>query len=180
MAPTKHTTIEQTLEALDGARAALVDCGDPDVTIGPLEEVGRRAFMLTRALVHIKDLLDQLDLALPEAMPEPQLAIAGCGRLVKSKRTSTAWKDPEAADRMRDLLRKRVAKAIATNVATGEYDRHVEHVASLAAKEVMDAIGSFTNIVVAAQQRYEIDLRWFRVSHDVPTVQIAPEAGWIK
>jgi hypothetical protein len=180
MASTKHTTPEQTVEALDAARVQLLECGDPDISVGTVDELGRRLFALVRAKVHISDLIDQLELELPARLDEPIVAVTGCGKLVKTKKTSTVWKDEAAASRMRDLLRKRVAEKIATNLATGEVDKHTEHIAATAAKEVMDAIGSFSNIVVAAQQRYEIDLRWFRVTTDVDAVAVAPEAGWIK
>jgi hypothetical protein len=146
-------------------RRAAFDLGtldDDDVTDGSLDELGTRFILATRARDAAAELIDMLELALIDAMPEDVLSIAGVGALTRSEKRRSSWIGDSSADLMRSDLRRAVVAAVAVDRVTGEVDPLRQRIASLAVDEMYDAIGSFTTVLRPAQRRLGIDMNDYR------------------
>jgi hypothetical protein len=86
-------------------------------------------------------------------MDEDEVTFPGVGRLVRSEKLTTKWRDKSSGEQMRDDLATAVASAVALDVATGEVDPMKRNVALAAIRTAYEAIPSFNNLKVAGRKR---------------------------
>jgi len=162
--------------ALRRAAFDLSTIDSDDATTGTLAEVGTRYALAVEARAAAAELIDDLELALIDAMPDDVLTIAGVGVLTRSEQRRSEWLDRTASpERLRADLKRAIVTAIAVDPVTGEVDLIRQRVAQLTVDEVYEAVGSFSNVLLAARRRHRLNMDDYRATATYYRVRLEDE-----
>lgn len=101
-----------TLKKLHGSGGGLTD--------GTMPDLARRLDLLTCIINTARNMVDELAETLSAAMEDDTQVITGVGVLVRKRRTSSAWLDDGARERMYDDTAHALVMKCATDPMTGE------------------------------------------------------------
>jgi len=101
----------------------------------------------------MKEAIAAIELSLIDSMDEDEMTFPGIGRVTRSEKLTTKWRDPGSGERMREDLAFAAASSVAVDVATGEVDPMKRNVALAAIRTAYEAIPSFNNLKVAGRKR---------------------------
>jgi len=107
-------------KGLGGALEYLTSINLDDLTDGTTAETARRLSLLQDIISTAQILTDSLTEDIAARMENDQMVIAGIGQLVRKRRTSSAWLDDSARERMHDDAVHEIIKRVALDPMTGE------------------------------------------------------------
>ena len=102
--------------ALEYVQAIVID----ELCDGTTSDIARRLDNLQQLAWQTRELIDQLTEQLAERMEQDEMVIAGVGRVVRKRRTSSTWIDEDSRERMMDDAMSAIIRRVAIDPASGE------------------------------------------------------------
>jgi microcystin-dependent protein len=140
--------------------------GGNDPTEGTLAELAQRMYDAVRAKRAAQDLIDQLQIAIADAMEDDLVQLPHLPPLVRVPRKSTSWIDKDHATKFRDDTLDAIAREVARDNATGDLDPIKRNIARATLDIVTEALPAFSKLKVAGEKRLGIDPSAYRVTSE--------------
>lgn len=131
-------------------------------TDGHMSELALRLDRVVALMKKLAEVQAWLELDLADRMEADVVPVPGIGSLKRTPFTSSGWKYDGAGERMRDDLADAVAKDIAMDVGTGEYDPIKRNVALAAIRAAYEAIPAFSSLKAAGPKRFNVRISDYR------------------
>lgn len=106
------------------ALASLLDDATGITTLvveeGTINDLARRLDLAQQTVTKLRDIIDAITESLSARMEDDSMTITGVGNVIRKKRTSSAWMDDDARERMYDDAQRAIIQRVAIDPMTGE------------------------------------------------------------